>query len=150
MKLVLVAIDESEAAKRVAEFVNDFFEPQHTQLVGVNVARVMQPWVPGAVAWGGVYPWPYPYAAPVSPASTSAEDVEAQASEAVLDAGLEDAPAVGAVGEPAETIVAVAEERGADLIVVGSNHRNALQRFLEPSVSRRVVKQSSIPVLVVP
>lgn len=149
MKLVVVAVDESEAAKRVAEFVNGFFSPQEVELVGVNVARTDQAWVPSTVAWGGAFAWAYPYPDPYVPAAGD-EDVQAHAVEAVLESGLEDAPAVASVGEPADAILAVAEERGADLIVVGSNHRSALQRLFEPSVSQRVVKRSPVPVLVVP
>ena len=51
---------------------------------------------------------------------------------------------------PAEGIVRTALELGADLIVVGSHGRGAVQRFVLGSVAAKVVRQSSIPVLVVP
>jgi nucleotide-binding universal stress UspA family protein len=50
---------------------------------------------------------------------------------------------------PAEEIVALAEELGADLIVVGSRNRGRIRRALAGSVSDRVVRHAHSPVLVV-
>jgi nucleotide-binding universal stress UspA family protein len=52
-------------------------------------------------------------------------------------------------GSPGQMIVHVAEEVGADVIVVGSHGRGFLQRVVLGSVSEYVVRHSSIPVLVV-
>ena len=51
--------------------------------------------------------------------------------------------------QPAEEIVALAEELGACLIVVGSRHRGQRRRALAGSVSDRVVRHAHCPVLVV-
>ena len=51
--------------------------------------------------------------------------------------------------EPAEEIVALAEELGADLIVVGSRHRGRIRRALAGSVSDWVVRHARSPVLVI-
>ena len=51
--------------------------------------------------------------------------------------------------EPAEEIVALAEELGADLIVVGSRHRGRIRRALAGSVSDWVVRYVRCPVLVI-
>ena len=51
--------------------------------------------------------------------------------------------------EPAEEIVALAEELGADLIVAGSRHRGRIRRALMGSVSDWVVRHARCPVLVV-
>ena len=50
---------------------------------------------------------------------------------------------------PAEEIVALAEELGADLIVVGRRERGRIRRALAGSVSGWVVRHASSPVLVV-
>lgn len=50
---------------------------------------------------------------------------------------------------PAEEIVALGEELGADLIVVGSRGRGGIRRVLTGSVSDRVVRRAHCPVLVV-
>jgi nucleotide-binding universal stress UspA family protein len=50
---------------------------------------------------------------------------------------------------PAEEIVALAEDLGTDLIVVGSRGRGGMRRALRGSVSDRVVRHAHCPVLVV-
>jgi nucleotide-binding universal stress UspA family protein len=52
-------------------------------------------------------------------------------------------------GDPGEAIVSAAEAEGVDLIVVGSNGRGPVGRFLVGSVSDFIVRQASCPVLVV-
>jgi nucleotide-binding universal stress UspA family protein len=52
-------------------------------------------------------------------------------------------------GEPGSTILAVAEEIGADLIVMGTHGRTGLRRLLMGSVAEHVVRHASCPVLTV-
>ena len=51
--------------------------------------------------------------------------------------------------EPAEEIIALAEELGVDLIVVGSRNQGRIRRALTKSVSDSVVRHARCPVLVV-
>jgi nucleotide-binding universal stress UspA family protein len=60
-----------------------------------------------------------------------------------------DAVVVEGVGDPAAVITAEAEQTGADLIVVGSNGKNLLERLFEGSVSTGVTRKSKTDVLVV-
>ncbi|MDI6702316.1 universal stress protein [Methanothermobacter wolfeii] len=52
-------------------------------------------------------------------------------------------------GKAADSILKVAEDEDADLIVVGFSGKHALERFIMGSVSERVVRYSKVPVLVV-
>ena len=54
-----------------------------------------------------------------------------------------------AAGPPAETIVHVARERGADLIVMGTHGRTGLSHMLLGSVAEKVVRLAPCPVLTV-
>ena len=52
-------------------------------------------------------------------------------------------------GIPADEIVSVAEEEDADLIVIGSFGRSALEKLLLGSVAEKVIRHAPCPVLVV-
>src|ERR687891_239034 len=62
MKRVLVAVDETEASRRAAEFVDRFFAGMDVSITAVNVARQPVEWLP-ATPYGGVFAWPWPYRA---------------------------------------------------------------------------------------
>lgn len=52
-------------------------------------------------------------------------------------------------GDPGPAIVVYAKKNGVDLIVLGSRGLNALQEFVLGSVSHKVVKRASCPVMIV-
>ena len=52
-------------------------------------------------------------------------------------------------GDPADEILKVAKEVGADIIVMATHGRGGLPRFLVGSVAARVVQEASVPVLLV-
>jgi len=54
-----------------------------------------------------------------------------------------------AVGPPAETIVRIAREQAADLIVMGTHGRTGLQHAILGSVAEKVVRLAPCPVLTV-
>jgi nucleotide-binding universal stress UspA family protein len=60
-----------------------------------------------------------------------------------------DADRVAGVGDPGETIAALAAERGADLVVVGSHGRGGARRLVMGSVSRSVLARTEVPVMIV-
>ncbi len=53
-------------------------------------------------------------------------------------------------GHPGETLVKVAEEEGADLIVVSTHGRTGLPHVLVGSTAQHVVRHANCPVLVIP
>jgi nucleotide-binding universal stress UspA family protein len=56
---------------------------------------------------------------------------------------------VATVGPPAAAILRLAEERGADLIVVGTRRKRFFERLVEGSVLQEVVRRARCDVLVV-
>ena len=52
------------------------------------------------------------------------------------------------IGRPADEILKLAEEVGADLVFIGSNGRTGVERVVLGSVSERVVREAKCPVLV--
>jgi nucleotide-binding universal stress UspA family protein len=59
-----------------------------------------------------------------------------------------EAQGLTSVGHPADTICRVAEERGVDLIVVGSRGLHGVERFMMGSVSTRVAQHAHCSVLI--
>ena len=57
--------------------------------------------------------------------------------------------ALVAFGAPAETIVRVAQELHADLIVMGTNSRHGFNRWMSSSVAFEVMRHATVPVLVI-
>ena len=89
--------------------------------------------------------------------SFSVTQAEAQA-EVVVEEAVQalgtlemDLDKIGAVGEPAETIVELARELDADLIVMGFEGLRGIERLRAlGSVSRAVMEKTKRPVLIVP
>jgi nucleotide-binding universal stress UspA family protein len=90
------------------------------------------------------------------PFTEEADPIEAEAHNRLLEKALWTlsdhgigAATVEPTGAPAESIVEVARELGADLVVVGSRRRGVVRRLLFGSVSADVVAEAPCDVLVV-
>ena len=153
MREVLVAVDDSAASHRAAEFVNEFFGDLDVSITAVNVGQVPLSWGPYAAAPGMLYPWPP--AATMAPPEASARSGDLEREDEIgaytIDASGIDADhaSVEFGGDVAHTIARLAEERGVDLIVVGSTHKGLFDRLLSPSVSKELARDAPVPVLVV-
>jgi nucleotide-binding universal stress UspA family protein len=80
------------------------------------------------------------------------EDVQAvldEAAEEIRGAGVKDVETLPREGDPADAILDVAEERGADLIVVGNKGMTGARRFLLGSVPNKVSHHAPCNVLIV-
>ncbi|RAP54396.1 MAG: hypothetical protein BZ137_02425 [Methanosphaera sp. rholeuAM130] len=53
-------------------------------------------------------------------------------------------------GHPSETILKVATIKEADVIVIATSGKHMINRFLLGSVTEKIIRQSKIPILVVP
>ncbi|MBO7719433.1 MAG: universal stress protein [Methanosphaera sp.] len=58
--------------------------------------------------------------------------------------------AINVGGHPAETILKVATIKEADVIVIATSGKHMINRFLLGSVTEKIIRQSRIPILVVP
>ena len=84
MRHVLVAVDDSEASERAAEFVNRFFGALDVSITAVNIGDTAISWSPYAAAPGLVYPWPPVWGPMASPPAGDGAPADA-----AVDAGRE-------------------------------------------------------------
>ena len=77
------------------------------------------------------------------------DDTLEQAAEAAREAGLTEVEVHARQGDPADAILDVAEERGADLIVVGNKGMTGAKRFLLGSVPNKISHNAPCSVLIV-
>jgi nucleotide-binding universal stress UspA family protein len=80
------------------------------------------------------------------------EDVDATLSEAadvVRELGVSQVSTFAREGDPADAILDVAEERGADLIVVGNKGMTGAKRFLLGSVPNKISHHAPCSVLII-
>ena len=163
MTTVLIAVDHTDSSVHAVETAHRLFGDSAEYLV-LNVGGgtyVPITIIPGDMGLISPMAW-----APTAPPEPSAGDVDAggEVSELRTDAdaaetiakltgeegGLPEAVALGIVGDPANTIIDVALEHSADVIVVGTHERGRLTRLLSSSVADEVRRESPIPVLLVP
>ena len=77
------------------------------------------------------------------------EKATAEIEQMAVDAGV-DYDKILAEGNPAEEIIRLSLERGMDLLIMGSIGRSGLAKMLLGSVAEKVVRQSLVPVMLVP
>jgi nucleotide-binding universal stress UspA family protein len=86
----------------------------------------------------------------VPPVNRETNELRAQMAE--LEAYLKPSGRVGRTliefGEPAETILRVAKDLHADIIVMGTNSRRGFNRWTSGSIAFEVLRHASLPVLV--
>jgi nucleotide-binding universal stress UspA family protein len=136
MKTIVVGYDGTEPAQRALERAADLAQAFGSKLVVTSVAPVLIS--PGRTMGA------------IDPADTEEEhERELAQARAFLDQRGIQAEYQPAVGEPAETILEVAERDNADLIVVGTRELNVIQRLLGQSVSAAVARRADRDVLIV-
>ena len=136
MKTIVVAYDETEPAKRALARAADLTKTFGAELIVTSVAPV------GAAGPRGGGPID-----PVDPPEHHREELD-HAKAFLAEQGVTADLQVG-VGDPADVIVALAGDRGADLIVVGTREPGMIDRLFKGSVSAAVSRHAHCDVLIV-
>ncbi len=137
MKTIVVGYDATEAADRALDRAAQLAEAFGAKLVVTSVAPVAVPAVRGTYG-------------PIDPTDTPENhEQELRRAHDRLSGRAVTAVFQPALGEPADTIVEVAEATGADMIVVGTREPSLLERLLGQSVSEKVQRRARCDVLIV-
>lgn len=138
MKTIIVGYDNSEPAKRALARAADLATAFDSRLIVTSVARLL---VGGAVARG---------VGPIDPLDEPELHRESLglAETFLTDRGIHGEYEV-MLGDPAASIVDLAERQSADLIVVGTREPGFLQRLMGLSVSDSVEHRAHCDVLIV-
>lgn len=136
LQTIIVGFDETEPARRALERAADLAEAFGAKLVVTSVAPILV----GVARTAG----PLDSADPPEEHREQLEDARI-----FLDGRGIEADYVTAAGEPADTIVELAEQQDADVIVVGTREPGILERLLGQSVSERVAHHAHRDVLIV-
>jgi universal stress protein A len=137
---ILLAVDESKSSQQAIEKMAQQFRCEKGE---VRVLHVLQPVslsAPPQMAAG--------YAPELEALAKPARDLLARAAKSLTDAGFKTETLLRE-GDVRETILDIAQEWKADLIVVGSHSHRGARRFLLGSVAESVVRHATCSVEVV-
>jgi nucleotide-binding universal stress UspA family protein len=134
MKTIVLGYDDSDPAKRALERAAELARAFGAKVIVTSVATML-------VGRAG---------GPVDPADPPEEHKRelVHAASFLTEHGVEGEFDL-ALGDPASHIVELAEQRGADLIVVGTHEPSVLERLLGLSVTHKVERKAHCDVLIV-
>lgn len=136
MKTIVVGYDGTEASERALGRAGDLAVAFGSSVIVTSVSPIMT----GAAHGGGSFD-------PTDPPEEHQALLE-RGHAALTERGIE-AETVLATGDPAEAIVQLAEQRSADLVVVGTREPGFWERLLGHSVSAAVQRHARCDVLIV-
>lgn len=136
MKSIVLGYDDTETAKRALDRTAELAKTFGASVTVVSVAPVL---VGAAHGIGPIDP--------VEPPELHREQLSIATAE-LGRRGIEAASQL-AIGDPADTILDVAENASADLIVIGSGHASFISELFGTSVSGSVQRRAHCDVLVV-
>jgi len=137
MKTIVLGYDDTEPSKRALERAAELSQAFGAKLHVTSVAPTLEP--ASGRGGGGIDP--------TDPPEKHLDELK-RAREYLEGKGVQ-AEYQAAIGEPADGIVELANQRGADLIVVGTRELGLIQRLLGQSVSDTVAHHAHCDVLIV-
>ena len=142
LNTIIVGVDGSEGAERAARHAVDVARTTGAKLYIATVVRPPEGW------WGIG-------GAPPTPEALSTALIEGQKEVldnlvAALDLEGVDHETLQDLGDPASRLIAIAEERNADLMVIGRRGAGLVERVIIGSVADRICHHSPCPVLLIP
>ena len=135
MKTILLAYEERPVARRILERTAELAKALSAKVLVTSVAPVL--------LTRGQGPWD-----PADPPSRHRKEVD-DAVARLTELGLTDVEAVVTTGDPSHAIVELADERKADLIVLGAHEGGLVSRVIEGSVGDAVAHAAHTDVLIV-
>jgi nucleotide-binding universal stress UspA family protein len=136
MQTIIVGYDHTDPSKRALERAAQIAKPFGAKVIVTSVAPLLH----SSPRTAG----------PVDPTDSLAHhEEELREAKSYLDEQGVDAELVPAIGEPAAAIVQLADEREADLVVVGTREVGVIQRVLGQSVSQEIARRIHRDVLIV-
>lgn len=137
-KKIVVGYERNHVSAHALERAAELAQAEHASLIVTSIARPL----PVAATSHGLGPYD-----PADPPEAHRADLE-HARELLENTDVSAEYEVE-VGDPADAIVALADRREADLIVVGTHERRFLDRLLHGSVSDSVTRHAHCDVLIV-
>jgi nucleotide-binding universal stress UspA family protein len=139
---VVVAVDGSEASNHAARVGVSLAEHRGGKVTLVTVVRPPEGW------WGVGGAPPSPEAMSVAIARARIEVLDPLAEE-FADAECS-VDLIEEIGDPASVLLRIAENVGADVLVVGRRGSSLVERLMLGSVADRLAHEATCPVLIVP
>src|ERR671936_783611 len=155
MQTIVVGYDGSDAAERALRRAAEIAEAFSARLVVVSVSGSAYAPAPVSALEPSAEVAPTAVAGPLAPGGPAPPEPEELARRELERARMSlasrelETEYVVELGEPAERLLDVADQRDADLIVVGSRERGFLERLLGRSVDEAVARRSERDVLLV-
>jgi nucleotide-binding universal stress UspA family protein len=158
METIVLGYDGSEQADQALARAAELARALTAKLIVVSVGRptrvtvpepVLEPVLPTAAAPGALVTMRRP-PGPTLPAPESDEAVALlERARRFLAPRDVDADFVSEIGDPAERLLEVADERDADLIVIGCHERSFLGRLLGSGVDEKLARRARCDLLLV-
>jgi len=149
---VMIAVEDSEESVDAVRTAHRLFGDGARYFV-VNIGQSRY----SSMKWAYVYPvmspagwYPPAWAGDAADAVESGSELAERRAASVADAaGVDDATALGDVGDPATAIMQAAHDHAVDVVVIASHDRSWFSRLFTGSVERDVLRDADFAVLVV-